>query len=239
MMTYTDAGRVDQIWGPGSIRIFISHIGKHKVMATELKERLTELGVASFVAHEDIEPTAEWQTEIERALFSMDILIALLTERFNESNWTDQEVGFALGRGVPVICISRGENPYGFIGKYQAIQWGSKSGEQVADEILKVLLKREALRDLAKNAFIMAVATAYSFARANTLAQFLPLIDELSFDQEGSLVQAFNSNHEVYNARQFYPRIVTELKRMTGSNYVLKELGYMSRQLELDEDIPF
>ena len=111
MMTYTDADREDQLWGPGSVRIFISHIAKHKVMATELKERLTELGVASFVAHEDIEPTAEWQTEIERALFSMDILIALLTEGFNESNWTDQEVGFALGRHVPVICISRGETP--------------------------------------------------------------------------------------------------------------------------------
>ena len=34
-------------------------------------------------------------------------------------------------------------------------------------------------------------------------------------------------------------RIVTELKRMTDSNYVLKELGYMSRQLELDKEIPF
>ena len=85
----------------------------------------------------------------------------------------------------------------------------------------------------------MAVATAYSFARANTLAQFLPMIDELSSDQEEALVQAFNSNYEVYNARDFHPRIVTELKRMTGSNYVLKELGYMSRQLELDEQIPF
>lgn len=239
MMTYTDADREDQLWGPGSIRIFISHIAKHKVMATELKERLTELGVASFVAHEDIEPTAEWQTEIERALFSMDILIALLTEGFNESNWTDQEVGFALGRHVPVICISRGKRPYGFIAKYQAIQWGSKSGEQVADEILGVLLKQAGLRDLAKNAFIMAVATAYSFARANTLAQFLPMIDELSSDQEEALVQAFNSNHEVYNARAFHPQIVTELRRMTGSNYVLKELGYMRRKLELDEEIPF
>lgn len=239
IMTYTDADRVNQLWGEGSIRIFISHIARYKVMATELQERLTEFGVASFVAHEDIEPTAEWQTEIERALFSMDMFIALLTEGFNESDWTDQEVGFALGRGVPIICISRGKRPYGFIAKYQAIPWGNKSGEQVADEILGILLKREGLRESAKNAFIMAVATAYSFARANSLTQFMPLIDELSFDQEEALVQAFNSNYEVYNARHFYPRIVTELRRMTGSNYTLKELGYMSRQLELDEDIPF
>ena len=239
IMNDTDAYRVNQLWGEGSIRVFISHIAEYKLMAIELQERLTELGVASFVAHEDIEPTAEWQTEIERALFSMDIFVALLTEGFNESDWTDQEIGFALGRGAPIICISRGKRPYGFIAKYQAIQWGNKSGEQVADEILGILLKREAFRDSAKNAFITAVATAYSFVRANNLTQFLPMIDKLSFEQEGALVQAFNSNYEVYNARHFYPRIVTELKRMTGSNYVLKELGYMSRQLELEEDIPF
>ena len=114
-------------------------------MATALQESLTELGVASFVAHEDIEPNAEWQTEIERALFSMDMLLALLTEGFKESNWTDQEVGIAIGREVPIISVARGKDPYGFIGKYQAIQWGDKSGKQVADEILGVLLKTEEL----------------------------------------------------------------------------------------------
>ena len=236
MMTYTDADRVDQLWGPGSIRIFISHIAKHKVMATELKERLTELGVASFVAHEDIEPTAEWQTEIERALFSMEIIIALLTEGFNESNWTDQEVGIAIGRKVPIICISRGKDPYGFIGKYQAIQWGHKSGEQIADEILGALLKREELTSQAKDAFITAVANAYSFARANELARLLPKIDHLSPNQEEALVLAFNANYEVYNAREFYPRIEDELQRMTGNTYILHEMGHMNRQLTL---IPF
>lgn len=173
IMNDTDAYRVNQLWGKGSIRVFISHIAKHKLMAIELKERLTELGVASFVAHEDIEPTAEWQTEIERALFSMDIFVALLTEGFNESDWTDQEIGFALGRGAPIICVSRGKRPYGFIAKYQAIQWENKSGEQVADEILGVLLKTEELTSQAKDAFITAVSNAYSFAprkRTGTLA---------------------------------------------------------------------
>ena len=238
-MNEREAKHLDQLWGEGAIRVFISHIARCKVWATEIQEALAQLGVASFVAHEDIEPTAEWQTEIERALFSMDMLLALLTEGFKESNWTDQEVGIAIGRGVPIISVSRGKDPYGFIGKYQAIRWGGKSGKQVADEILGALLKTEGLADLARNAFITAVATATSFVRANDLARLLPKIDGLSPDQEEALVLAFNSNYEVYNARDFHPRIADDLNRITGNTYWLREPRYMYRQLELVEDIPF
>jgi len=52
----------------------------------------------------------------------MDALLALLTPGSNESKWTDQEVGVAVGRRVPVIPIRIGIDPYGLIGKYQAVR---------------------------------------------------------------------------------------------------------------------
>ena len=52
----------------------------------------------------------------------MDALAAILTPGFNESKWTDQEVGVAVGRGSLIIPIRKGMNPYGFIGKYQGMQ---------------------------------------------------------------------------------------------------------------------
>ena len=51
----------------------------------------------------------------------MDALVALLTENFHDSNWTDQEVGVAIGRDVPVITIRMGTDPYGLMGKWQAL----------------------------------------------------------------------------------------------------------------------
>ena len=60
--------------------------------------------------------------EIEKALFSMHALLPLLTDGFHDSNWTDQEIGIAVGRGVPVISVKLGTDPYGFIAKYQAVQ---------------------------------------------------------------------------------------------------------------------
>ncbi|MGA9048524.1 MAG: toll/interleukin-1 receptor domain-containing protein, partial [Dehalococcoidia bacterium] len=111
----------DRIWGrAGYFRVFLSHKSEVKEETAKLKEKLKIYGITCFVAHTDIEPTKEWQTEIENALHSMDALIALLTDDFHNSDWTDQEVGFAFGRSVPIIPVKLGRDPYGFMGKFQA-----------------------------------------------------------------------------------------------------------------------
>ena len=237
-MNDTDAYRVNQLWGEGSIRVFISHVARYKTLATEIKEGLADFAVASFVAHEDIEPTAEWQTEIELALFSMDVLVALWTEGFSESKWTEQEVGIAIGREVPIVSVSLGVDPYGFIGKYQAIRGISKTRDQILDGILGVLFKRDGIREEAIDAFIKKLSDAYNYARANSLARYLSMIDQMSPDQEQSLVEAFNTNSQVNEAHGFNPHIIDHLKRWTGNNYKIEEGSYFANQLVLDEDIP-
>ena len=109
-------------WGAGEARIFLSHLAAMKAVVSALRDALERYGISVFVAHEDIEPTKEWQTEIESALSTMDGLIALLAPGFKESNWCDQEVGVAIGRQLPIIAVRLGLDPYGFIGKYQALQ---------------------------------------------------------------------------------------------------------------------
>src|SRR5437660_11100386 len=107
------------IWTADSLRLFVSHIAAHKDIAHKLKEALENDSNSAVVAHSDIEPTREWQTEIENALRTMDAMLAILTPGFHESSWTDQEIGFALGRGLFIIPLRHGLDPYGFIGKFQ------------------------------------------------------------------------------------------------------------------------
>ena len=126
---------LERIWGKASLRAFISHTNKHKGLASELKDSLHGLGVSAFVAHDDIEPNKQWQKEILRALFSMDLFIALITEDFGQSQWTDQEVGVAIGRETPTVSISIGTDPHGFISGRQAI---SGSGEPVIGQKLSL-----------------------------------------------------------------------------------------------------
>ena len=101
-----------KIWGDDRyFKLFLSHTSKYKAQTAELKERLGLFGVSCFVAHKDIEPLKEWQNEIELALASMDALAALLTPGFHESFWTDQEIGFAFARRVPIIPVRLGMDP--------------------------------------------------------------------------------------------------------------------------------
>jgi hypothetical protein len=126
-------------WKPGHFKLFISHISSFKKTVSILKNELEKYGVSAFVAHEDIEPTKEWQNEIEKGLFSMDALCACLMPGFKESNWTDQEIGVAIGRGVLVIPIRKGLDPYGFIGKFQGFQSQDKKIREVAEAIFHIL----------------------------------------------------------------------------------------------------
>lgn len=126
-------------WKPGHFKLFVSHLASFKKTIGILKKELEKYGISSFVAHEDIEPTKEWQDEIEKGLFSMDALCAVLMPGFKDSNWTDQEVGVAIGRNVLIIPIRKQLDPYGFIGKFQGFQAVGKNVGQVAEGIFEII----------------------------------------------------------------------------------------------------
>ena len=87
-----------------------------------------------------LHPTDLWQVEIERALHSMDAFLAFLTPGFSKSFWAQQEIGFAVARGVYIISFQMGENPKGFISKQQALPRGGKKAEEIAKEVNSLLL---------------------------------------------------------------------------------------------------
>jgi hypothetical protein len=128
-----------KFWRPAYFKLFISHLATFKDRASALKNALEPYGISAFVAHEDIEPTKEWQQEIEHGLFTMDALCAILMKGFSNSNWTDQEVGVAIGRKILVIPIIKDLNPYGFIGKYQGFKAQGKGVLAVASSIFDIL----------------------------------------------------------------------------------------------------
>ena len=200
---------------------FLSHKSSVKVNTASLKDSLALYGISCFVAHEDIHPTKEWMDEIESALFSMDALVALMTDDFHDSDWTDQEVGVAMGRCVPIISVKLGKmNPYGFIGRFQAL---SCTWEKAPLELMKLLICHEKM----KEAFIAAVSSCSSFDRGNALASVLPFISSLSESQADALIEAYKNNPELRGSFGFNgskPRYYGEglqhhISRATGKDY--------------------
>ena len=220
MTSLRDGNALVKLWGDGVVRVFISHISEDKVFANGIKESLYPYGISAFVAHEDIEPIKTWELEIERALFSMDILMALLTEGFSVSKWADQEVGVAVGLRVPILPVRLGKDPYGFMGKFQAIP-GSADTRQIAESVFQYLFSNEKFKNFAINSFITALANSRSFDRSNDLSKYFPEIDRLSLGQEKKLVQVFNSNGQVRGAFDIQECILEHLKRMTDNDYEL------------------
>lgn len=135
-------------WNFGYYNIFISHLTKDKISASNLKIALFDYGISCFVAHEDIEPTKLWASEIENALKTMHCLCAIITPEFINSRWCDQEVGYALGRGVLVIPIRKDSDPYGLLGKIQGIQSKGKSANKLAKEIFQILCSNSLTKKL-------------------------------------------------------------------------------------------
>jgi TIR domain len=155
-----------EFWRPGMMRLFITHLARHKVFAAQLQASLLNYGISSFVAHNDIEPTSEWQNEIEAALATCDALLALLHEDFHASNWTDQEIGFAMGRGVPVSSVRLGQTPYGFIGRFQAFNGSGKSAADLAHELFECYLKNKQTKTKMAEAIVTLFGDSWSFASA-------------------------------------------------------------------------
>jgi hypothetical protein len=131
----------------GGLRVFVSHLSSEKDKAARLRDCMKSVSMSAFVAHEDIEPTLEWQVQIERALNSMDLFISVHTDGFSKSVWTQQEIGYAVAKGVKIIAVRMGEDPTGFIQKNQALSRGTKRAEQLVQEIKTLVLKDERLRE--------------------------------------------------------------------------------------------
>lgn len=185
-----------RIWGDDGFRVFLSHKSEVKKETSELKDSLGLFGISCFVAHVDIHPTKAWQDEIENALASMDGFVALLTSDFHDSDWTDQEVGFAIGRGVPIIAVRLGKDPYGFIGKFQGL---SSTWLTAAEDILKILIKNDRMF----SAYIQALRKCPSWDSGNTLGKALPGIERLSSAQIDELIAAYNETSELRGSFAF------------------------------------
>lgn len=192
---YTD----NRLFKKNSFRLFISHKDDNKKYANELKKALEVFGISSFVAHEDIEPSTEWQNEIEKALFSMDSLLALLSTGFSASTWTNQEVGVAFGRGVLILSVKAGEDPKGFVGKFQALRPKNKNMNDLAAQIVEQLMKNSRTSEKMKSAYIFALSATSQWSETERWAALLSSIDSLSHEQAAKLLDNYNSNPQAYN----------------------------------------
>jgi hypothetical protein len=216
----------DEPWTRGNLfRVFISHLAAHRETATRLKASLEWWGFDSFIAHKDINPGKEWLDVIVAALHSCDALVGLVHTGFRDSEWCDQEVGFALGRAIPTIPIRVDADPHGFFGHIQAISWPhiDKPEAEVASNILDVLINDKRTTAKVTEAIVATLVNAKSFDHANALVRVLLNSSTLlSSDQLQRLRKAQSENGQVGGAWHV-ENALQSLESRTGKTDIVAE----------------
>lgn len=225
-----------RFWQPGYFRLFLSHISKFKGKTTALQKALRVYGISSFVAHVDIRPTKEWEQEIENALFSMDALAALLMTGFKASDWTDQEVGVAVGRGVPIVPVMKGLVPYGFIGKYQGFDADGKSVGEVARGIFEILLSNEKTSSRMWTAFVDTLVLANSESEASAKLDILDSLSDMPLGHLNRLRERVQEGGVVLDSPNLRERLNAVLSRF-GIDPVTAVQE--EADLAVSDDLPF
>lgn len=231
-------------WKTGLARVFISHRDAHKVEARELSDALEDYGMSCFVAHDTIQPMSEWRAEIMKGLQTMEVMLIFLTDDFPESMWCHQEVGFALGKGVPIISLKLGRiDPPGFISHVQAqrgkIDSPFKSAAALFPLIGKALGQQDRLNDVLVNAFV--AAPSWSDAR-DRFDRLVAQVNQLTDVQLETIIAAYKANNQLHGSIYLdnkNRRLLKYLEAATGRDFEIE--GKVIREVKAndDDDIPF
>jgi hypothetical protein len=160
---------------------------------------LDDLGIETFLAHEDIEVSHEWQLHILDEIKTCDLFVAILSANYIRSSYCIQESGIAVFRGdMTIIPLSiDGTVPPGFIGHIQ----GRRIDPNAVDKnvLLAGIAKRapEFVVDLLIDR--VARSASYRGAEANFQA-VLPHLKRATNSQIVRLLTVSAENGEVWDA---------------------------------------
>lgn len=198
----------DRPWGSNPVAVFISHRHEDAPFVSTVRDILgSRYGIDAFVAHNDINPSKKWRDTIRAGLASCHFMVAVLHEKFHESQWCDQEVGWAMGRGVPVMPVRRqshvGPRFDGFMEEHQdlvigpATQYGT--GEWwLAERIFEAVLYEPKTRSIGIKSLVEAFVHSFNYDNTRKLWVHIEKVDHFDSEQLRRLEYALQTNRQVY-----------------------------------------
>lgn len=189
-----DSDEEDELWKTGLLRLFVSHRSGDKVRLAKLKAKLREYGVDCFLAHEDIQETKAWRDMIKQGLQSCHAMVTVGSPGFKESIWCNQEIGWAMCRGVLVLPLLAGEPPEGFHSDIQGPTIDSTNPDESALKVVRSLLKDVRLRPLVFEAFVELINEASSWESLRDVGYHLEKLDNCPSEKLTKIKSAFEKH---------------------------------------------
>lgn len=215
---------------------FISYQTSDKTVAGRIKNELASIGIASFLAHEDIEVSKEWRIKILEELTKADLFVCLLSKEYYSSPWCVQESGIAAFRaGMKIIPLSIDDSvSQGFISYLQSNI--IDANKDLLGYLLPGLMEHNPKQ--ATDGIIRWIGRSSSYKGAEANFQLLlPYISKLTDEQILTLLELSANNKQVHNsglcATEYIPPLLKSHGHLlsTEKREILK--GICDRRLDL------
>ena len=188
---------------------------------SSLRGKLAKFGITAFVAHNDITPSKQWREVIKAGLRSCHMMVAILHDDFHKSQWCDQEVGWALGRGIPIATLCRTlefeRGIDGFLEEVQDVQLDPSNGTgewRAAQEIFRAAIRSVKPPEPVRRALAEALIASPNFDNSRNLRPAVQRQDQWEQASLDRLKCAVQTNRQVYEAvvtERTLPDLISEL----------------------------
>jgi len=182
------------------LKVFLSYHSSNNVLAGNIKSQLEKFGLDVFLAHEDIEPTEEWQDRILVELEETEVFLPILTRNFQTSKWTAQETGIALAKDAFIISVKVSIDPYGFLSRYQAFKLRRDNIPISCSKIAKLVHGNRKLQKKFIDGLTRSFAASESFEEAKIRSSLLNEFDGYNNRQVNEVLRASIDNFQIYQS---------------------------------------
>jgi len=191
-----------------NIDVFLSYHTNQKETAKKIKEKLETIGFQVFMAPDDIQGGSKFLSIMYDKIKTCQAFLALVSEDYPTSEYSDHEVGIALGFEKPVlpICLD-GKIPYGFLREYHCVCSANMDIEQKIQEIADTIMT---LTDTGKeymNLLINNLENADSFVSAHHWSKKLSKYLIFTSEQIIRIANARMHNSQIYDSFMACPII--------------------------------
>ena len=192
---------------------FLSHASEDKVIAEKIADDLGKQHFNVFVAHRDIEPGSDWAYILKNRIKECELFVALLSSKFRNANYTNQEVGIAICLEKKIFPFSiDGTMPYGFMSGYQSSKFDVKKIDEETEKLAE-LFRHVIDGTLRKtDEIILALRHADSYQEANKIGRELSTCPDFTNKQLKNLAEAYEFNDQISGSWTAGPLVRNLLK---------------------------
>ena len=192
---------------------FISYDSADKVIAGEISDQLTRLGIQNFLAHRDIASGTDWRSELSSQLNGSKAMVCIIGQNYHSKPICSQEIGWAWSRQIPIIpCSIHAEvlpGRMGFIEGKQFVQHRD-SVQATALEILDNIVNKSSASEVFIDELLDWLAQSTNFEMAKKRWASVARVSRLSLPQVAALVRILNDNYQLQGAN--FGRLESSIK---------------------------